>query len=158
MLFRLWQTLSDEDLEALISDQVACGTLGLSTVTVKLIGPEGEEHIACAVGTGPVHAAYNAVDSVVKIPVTRLDYSLSSVTKGIDAIASTKVLLRGQQGHSSTYALNGETAKRTFSGTGAGTDIVVSSVQAYINALNKILGFRVGSMGKTSGKVPNVSA
>eukprot|EP01018_Ginkgo_biloba_P032537 Gb_02916 [translate_table: standard] len=187
--------------------QVACGTLGLSTVTVKLIGPEGEEHIACAVGTGPVHAAYNAVDSIVKvfyrlliwsqyclrfsvdllpfcsafsyifenifvdylmpitslkvalqIPVTLLDYSLSSVTKGIDAIASTKVLLRGQQGHSSTYALNGETTKRTFSGTGAGTDIVVSSVQAYINALNKLLGFRVGSMGKTSGKVPNVSA
>eukprot|EP01018_Ginkgo_biloba_P032545 Gb_19657 [translate_table: standard] len=166
------KTLSDEDLEALISDQVfqpqiiwslvdlqvACGTLGLSTVTVKLIGPEGEEHIACSVGTGPVHAAYNAVDSIVKIPVTLLDYSLSSVTKGIDAIASTKVLLRGQQGHSSTYALNGETTKRTFSGTGAGTDIVVSSVQAYINALNKLLGFRVGSMGKTSGKVPNVSA
>eukprot|EP01018_Ginkgo_biloba_P032547 Gb_19659 [translate_table: standard] len=163
--------LSDEDLEALISDkvfqpqiiwslvdlQVACGTLGLSTGTLKLIGPDGEEHIACAVGTGPVDAAYKAVDSIVKIPVTLLDYSLSSVTKGIDAIASTEVLLREQQGLSSTYARNGETTARTFSGTGAGKDIVVSSVQAYINALNKILGFRVGSMGKTSGKVPNVS-
>eukprot|EP01018_Ginkgo_biloba_P032549 Gb_29676 [translate_table: standard] len=162
------KTLSDEDLEALISDevsqpqiiwslvglQVACGTLGLSTGTVKLTGPDGEEHIACAVGTGPVDAAYKAVDSIVKIPVTLLDYSLSAVTKGIDAIASTKVLLREQQGHS----LNGETTQRTFSGTGAGTDIVVSSVQAYINALNKISGFRGGSMGEISSKVTNVSA
>ena len=47
--------------------QVTCGTLGLSTATVKLIGADGEEKIACSVGTGPVDAAYKAVDSIVKV-------------------------------------------------------------------------------------------
>ncbi|KAL7209279.1 hypothetical protein ACSBR1_030919 [Camellia fascicularis] len=109
--------------------QVTCGTLGLPMATVKLIDADGEEHIACANGTGPVDSAYKAVDHIVKVPVTLLEYSMNAVTEGIDAIATTRVLIRGDNNH-------------TFSGTGAGMDIVVSSVQAYINALNKMLGFR----------------
>ncbi|KAL5991023.1 hypothetical protein ACLOJK_011929 [Asimina triloba] len=72
--------MTDADLEALVSDevfqpqavwslgdlQVTCGTLGLSTATVKLIGADGAEHVECAVGTGPVHAAYKAIDRIVQ--------------------------------------------------------------------------------------------
>lgn len=47
--------------------QVTCGTLGLSTATVKLISADGKEHIACSVGTGPVDSAYKAVDLIVKV-------------------------------------------------------------------------------------------
>lgn len=47
--------------------QVTCGSLGLSTATVKLSGINGDEHIACSVGTGPVDAAYKAVDLIVKV-------------------------------------------------------------------------------------------
>jgi 2-isopropylmalate synthase len=47
--------------------QVTCGTLGLSTATVKLIGADGTEHVACSVGTGPVDSAYKAVDLIVKV-------------------------------------------------------------------------------------------
>lgn len=47
--------------------QVTCGTLGLSTATVKLLDVDGKEHIACAVGTGPVDSAYKAVDLIVKV-------------------------------------------------------------------------------------------
>lgn len=47
--------------------QVACGTLGLSTATVKLVGVDNREHVACSVGTGPVDSAYKAVDLIVKV-------------------------------------------------------------------------------------------
>jgi hypothetical protein len=47
--------------------QATCGTLSLSTATVKLIGPDGEEKIACSVGTGPVDAAYKAVDQIIQV-------------------------------------------------------------------------------------------
>ena len=47
--------------------QVTCGTLGLSTATVKLIGSDGNTRIACSVGTGPVDSAYKAVDLIVKV-------------------------------------------------------------------------------------------
>lgn len=47
--------------------QVTCGTLGLSTATVKLVDIDGEEKIACSIGTGPVDAAYKAVDKIVQV-------------------------------------------------------------------------------------------
>ncbi|KAF8041337.1 hypothetical protein BT93_A0062 [Corymbia citriodora subsp. variegata] len=156
--------VSDADIRALVSDevfqpavvwklhdlQVTCGTLGLSTATVKLIGADGKEHVACSVGTGPVDSAYKAVDLIVKVPATLLEYSMSAVTEGIDAIATTRVLIRGENNHTSTHALTGEPVHRTFSGTGSSMDIAVSSVRAYIGALNKMLGF----MEQTPSEVP----
>ncbi|KAL6220006.1 hypothetical protein ACLB2K_007764 [Fragaria x ananassa] len=144
--------VTDADLRALVSDevfqpevvwklhdlQVTCGTLGLSTATVKLIDADGREHIACSVGTGPVDSAYKAVDLIVKEPVTLVEYSMNGVTEGIDAIATTRVVIRVEN----SDMVAGEISQRTFSGIGAGMDIVVSSVKAYIGALNKMLGFK----------------
>ncbi|VFQ67032.1 unnamed protein product [Cuscuta campestris] len=146
--------VTDEDVIALVSDevfqpqvfwrlsdvQVTCGSLGLSTATVKLFDADGEEHVACSVGTGPVDAAYKAVDLIAKVPVTLLEYSMSAVTEGIDAIATTRVLIR--ENSTSTHVLTDENANRSYSGTGAAMDIVISSVRAYVGALNKMLGFQ----------------
>ncbi|KAL7209286.1 hypothetical protein ACSBR1_030926 [Camellia fascicularis] len=148
------KNITDDDLMDLLSDvfvqpqvvwklgdvQVTCGTLGLPMATVKLIDAEGGEHIACANGTGPVVSAYKAIDHIVKEPVT-FEYSMNAVTGGIGAIAITQVVIHRDNNHTSTNASE-ETVCHTFSGTGAGMDIVVSSVRAYINALNKMLGFR----------------
>lgn len=54
--------------------QATCGTLGLSTATVKLIASDGEEKIACSVGTGPVDAAYKAIDSIVQVRLKMLAF------------------------------------------------------------------------------------
>ncbi|KAI5653679.1 hypothetical protein M9H77_30866 [Catharanthus roseus] len=149
------KSVTDDDLIALMSDevfqpqviwklgdvQVTCGSLGLSTATVKLIDADGKEHVACSVGRGPVDAAYRAIDLIVQVPVTLLEYSMNAVTEGIDAIATTRVLIRGENSHISTHALTGEVISRTFSGTGAEMDIVISSVRAYVGALNKMLSF-----------------
>ncbi|XP_030939183.1 2-isopropylmalate synthase 1, chloroplastic-like [Quercus lobata] len=163
--------VADADLRALVSDevfqpevvwklhdvQVTCGTLGLSTATVKLIDADGTEHVACSVGTGPVDSAYRAVNLIVKEPVTLLEYSMTAVTEGIDAIATTRVLIRGENSHASTHAHTGETVYRTFSGIGAGMDIVVCSVKAFIGALNKMLGFKEKPAVKTPAKTTTVS-
>ncbi|KAJ0811206.1 putative 2-isopropylmalate synthase [Helianthus annuus] len=66
------KVITDDDLIALVSDEVfqptvTCGTLGLSTATVKLIADDGTEQIACSTGTGPVDAAYKVVDLIVKV-------------------------------------------------------------------------------------------
>lgn len=148
--------VTDADIIALVSDeifqpelvwrlgdiQVTCGTLGLSTATVKLIHADDKEHIACAVGTGPVDSAYKAIDLIVKVPVTLLEYSMNAVTEGIDAISTTRVLIRGDDESLTRHNSTGEVFRRTYSGTGAGMDIVVSSVRAYIGALNKMLSVR----------------
>ncbi|KAK4483382.1 hypothetical protein RD792_010568 [Penstemon davidsonii] len=165
--------ITDDDLIALVSDevfqpqvvwkvgdvQVTCGSLGLSTATVKLIDVNGNEQIACSVGTGPVDAAYKAVDLIVKVPVTLLEYSMNAVTEGIDAIATTRVLIRGEDSVAATHALTGDKVNRAFSGTGAAMDIVISSVRAYIGALNKMIGFRdrVETLDPSESKVLQTS-
>jgi 2-isopropylmalate synthase len=46
---------------------VTCGTLGLSTATVRLVGDDGSTHIACSVGTGPMDSAYIVIDLIMKV-------------------------------------------------------------------------------------------
>jgi 2-isopropylmalate synthase len=78
------KTITDADLEALIADevyqprdvytldglQVACGTMGMPTATVRLRDPQGGLHIQACVGTGPVDATYKAIDTVIHAPNT----------------------------------------------------------------------------------------
>ncbi|TVU27050.1 hypothetical protein EJB05_29628, partial [Eragrostis curvula] len=158
--------VTDEDIEALLSDEIfqakviwslvdvqaTCGTLGLSTATVKLIAPDGEEKIGCSVGTGPVDAAYKAVDQIIQIPTILREYSMTSVTEGIDAIATTRVVVTGDVSNNAKHALTGQSFNRSYSGSGADVDIVVSSVRAYLGALNKMCSF-VGAV-KAGTEVP----
>mmetsp|Transcript_11746 Transcript_11746/g.22329 ORF Transcript_11746/g.22329 Transcript_11746/m.22329 type:complete len:634 (-) Transcript_11746:519-2420(-) len=137
--------VSDDDLMAILSDelyqpveiwklldlQVVAGTSGTPTATVRLQGPDGMPKIHCSVGTGPVDAAYKAVDMALQMPAVLTEYSMQAVNGGIDALAVTKVTVKATQ--------SGLMYDRAFSGSGADTDIVVSSVRAYINALNKMI-------------------
>jgi 2-isopropylmalate synthase len=144
--------ITDADLEALMADQlegptefyklagvqVACGTLGMPTATVKIIDPAGVEHVRAAVGTGPVDAAYRAIDQVVNAPNTLLEYAVHAVTEGIDALGEVTVRICTQDGE-----------YRTFGGHGADTDIIVSSVKAYMAAINRMLA-ATGGVGITA--------
>ena len=157
-------SFADEDLLALVADevhqpealwaledlQVVCGTMGLPTATVKMRGPDGGLRVTSAVGTGPVDAAYKAVDAIVGVPVSLVEYSVNAVTAGIDALATTRVQIApteatnqtaaGSGGGGVVNAQTGAVMSRTFSGSGTDEDIVCSSTRAYVSALNKLLG------------------
>ncbi|PWA75189.1 2-isopropylmalate synthase B [Artemisia annua] len=77
----------------------------------------------------------------VQAPVKLLEYSMSAVTAGIDAIASTRVVIDAENDQTTTLA-TGQKVVRTYSGTGASMDIVISSVRAYVGAINKMLGLK----------------
>lgn len=153
--------LEDEDLEALVTDQagsinelweltdlqVSTGMSGIPTATVKMMGPDGVERYVPATGTGPVDAVYKAIDQITGVSVDLLSYSLQSVNEGIEALATTRVVLRpGAEGaveRRGTNAQSGLTIVKKFSGAGTDTDIVVASARAYISALNKLLSWNV---------------
>ena len=136
------KTVTDADLEALVADeaaqkpedvfrlidiQVACGTMGLPTATVKMENQAGEESIIAAVGTGPVDAAYKAIDMIIGAPNVLLEFNVHAVTEGIDALGEV------------TVRISPEDSNRTFGGYGADSDIIVSSVKAYVAALNRMI-------------------
>ena len=148
------KVVADEDLIALVNDeqsqvqatwvlkdiQVVCGT-GLPTATVRLEDTTKQDAavvVATSIGTGPVDAAYKAIDSIVGLEVELTDYSMASVTEGIDALANTRVVIK-PVGQSLVENAQGSVRQRTFTGTAASEDIVVASGRAYLSALNKIL-------------------
>ncbi|MGQ0602275.1 MAG: 2-isopropylmalate synthase [Anaerolineales bacterium] len=147
------KTITDADLEALVSDeiqqrnefytldgmQLACGTMGMPTATVRLKGPDGRTHTVAAIGTGPVDAVYKAIDQIVQQPATLLEFVIHAVTEGIDAIGEVTVRIQSDEVSQTENAQTGATRARTFGGYGADTDIIVASAKAYLAALNKLL-------------------
>jgi 2-isopropylmalate synthase len=147
------KVIADADLEALVSDelsqahelftldgmQVACGTMGMPTATVRLRGPDGQLHVVAAVGTGPVDATYKSIDAIVQAPNTLLEFDIHAITEGIDAMGQVTVRIEGEGGQPALDAQKEISRPRTFGGYGADTDIVVASAKAYLAALNKML-------------------
>lgn len=129
--------IDDRDLDALVSEerrtvedvykldllQVSCGNQLVPTATVRIIGPDGRELQTTSTGTGPVDAAYRAINGLIGIPNRLLEYNVNSVTEGIDAQGEVTVRI--------------EAHDRTFVGRAADTDIVVASAKALLNALNR---------------------
>ncbi|MCO5196687.1 MAG: 2-isopropylmalate synthase [Anaerolineae bacterium] len=127
------------EIFALQDLQVTCGTINMPMASVRLQGPDGEQYTAATIGTGPVDACYKAVDQIIGLPVNLIEYTVRSVTDGIDAIGEVAVRLEPLDASTRTSPQTGVARPVQFSGHGAETDIVVASVKAYLSALNKAL-------------------
>ncbi|MCL2160957.1 MAG: 2-isopropylmalate synthase, partial [Betaproteobacteria bacterium] len=88
------------------------------------LSADGREIRRQAVGSGPVDAAFKAIETIAESGSQLLLYSVNAITTGTDAQGEVTVrLARGG---------------RIVHGQGADTDIIVASVKAYLNALNKL--------------------
>ena len=131
--------ITDKDIESLVAEeqrtvseayhldriQVSCGDRGIPTAAVRLIAPDGEVLADAALGAGPVDAVCQAINRLVGVPNVLAEFTVKSVTGGIDAIG--EVLIRI------------ESEGVSYTGRGADTDIIVASAKAYTNALNRLL-------------------
>jgi len=128
----------DEDLQALMSDEAvtpagehfrllsSCfhsetGETPRAKLTLSVGGSEAR---AESDGSGPVDAAFKAIEQVAQSGTDLLLYSVNAITTGTDAQGEVTVRL----------AKGG----KVVNGQGADTDIVVASAKAYLNALNKL--------------------
>lgn len=150
--------MEDDDLEALVSDQsgmvnklwevtglqVTTGMSGMPTATVKMMGPDGVERYVAQTGTGPVDAVYKAIDAITGVRINLESYNMNSVTEGIEALASTRVVISPM----SKTGLDDICKERKFSGLGSDSDIVTSSARAYTSALNKLLTYTMRRQSK----------
>ena len=132
--------ITDRDIEAILEDrahrafhetyeldlvQVTCGTGGIPTATVRLKTDDGKVLEDAALGDGPVHAVYRAINRIVDVPNVLTEFTVYSVTEGIDALGGVTIKI--------------ESRGRAFTGHGSDTDIIVASTHAYMNALNRLL-------------------
>jgi 2-isopropylmalate synthase len=128
----------DEDLQALVSDSLTVENERVCLISLKVGSETGETPVASITlsvddkesqvemaGSGPVDAAYRAIEQIVKSNTELQLYSVNNITSGTDSQGEVNVRL--------------EKGGRIVSGQGSDTDIVIASAKAYINALNKIL-------------------
>jgi len=99
------------------------GNIMMATSHIRI--HKGEEVLdAVGVGDGPVDASFIAIEKLVGCNYELDDFRIRSVTEGREALGETVVRLRHEG--------------LIFSGRGVSTDIVGSSIMAYLNAINKI--------------------
>ncbi|NBR26789.1 MAG: 2-isopropylmalate synthase [Betaproteobacteria bacterium] len=129
----------DEDLQALITEEnleqveneryrlvslTAHSETGEQPYAKIVVSDGGVEKPAKADGSGPVDAAFKAIETLIASGAELLLYSVNNITSGTDSQGEVTVRL-SKEG-------------RIVNGQGSDTDIVVASAKAYINALNKL--------------------
>lgn len=129
------KTVYDKDIEALLIGQYSQVEDGYELVDYQTATSEGkdaktiiqvsyqDERIErVGTGKGPIDAAFDAMAQITGEDVRLQDFSIHAVTQGKDAIGETLVKI--------------EKDGRMYSGKGMSTDIIKSSILAYMNAIN----------------------
>lgn len=136
--------ITDADLEAIVAQEI--GTKGIDRYTftsldvhggtkvhpsaeVELVDAESGATVgARGEGNGMIDAAVAAIAAATGVSGSVLDFKVSSVTKGGDALGQVAIQLE----------VDGVKA----SGRGVATDVVEASARAYLNAVNRIVRIR----------------
>ncbi|MBP7344888.1 MAG: 2-isopropylmalate synthase [Clostridia bacterium] len=135
------KNITDSDLEAIVNNKERfIGTYRLehfdvhttksstSSCVIKL-SKEGSVIEGVSLGDGPINAAYNAINNLTgNICEQLVNYSIHSVSDGNDALGEVTVKLKSKD--------------IIVTGRGLSTNIIESSIMAYINGINKILEMR----------------
>jgi len=129
--------VKDEDLEVLIGNakkedrniklellQVVCGSSTVPMATVK-ITHNGETLSATASGNGPIDASFSAVKQLIKRKVRLEEFLIQAITMGSDDIGKVHVQI--------------ENRGKLYYGFSANVDIVTASVEAFLDAISKIV-------------------
>lgn len=129
----------DEDLQALVTEVTSEAALdhyrlvamevhsamGETPNAKVVVNLDGKEQRASAEGSGPVDAAFKAIEGIAKSGSNLLLYSVNAITEGTDSQGEVTVRL--------------EKGGRIVNGSGADTDIIIASAKAYIHALNLLV-------------------
>ena len=129
----------DEDLQALVSDSNSRATTerfklvslsansqtGEKPTSEVVLNVDGQEKTSKSDGSGPVDAAFKAIEQLIDSKASLQLYSVNSITEGTDSQGEVTVRL--------------EKGGRIVNGNGADTDIVIASAKAYICALNMLM-------------------
>lgn len=131
--------ISDADIEAIMHKRVKInvtymldgfdvhtGSTGSTACVVRL--KKGEKLIEdVSLGNGPVEAAINVINKIAGLKGYMLDdYNIHSISEGRDALGEVIVKIKKPDG-------------KRITGRGLSTNIIESSILAYVDGVNKIL-------------------
>jgi 2-isopropylmalate synthase len=131
----------DDDLEAIVSDEISRGPDRYEIVDVKVqsgtkqtpkakvkLKIAGKAKSGEATGDGPVDAAFKAIRKIAGFKGELLKFNVAAITGGTDAQGEVSVSIKDKG--------------RQVQGVGTHADIIQASAKAYVNALNRLEHFR----------------
>lgn len=139
------KNISDEDVRALFEEAVFDSHIQngyeldtfqtqsgnrVKAMALVSLSRQSEVFSEAAMGEGPIDSSFNAINRIVGKEFKLVNYSIKALTGGTDALGEVRVRIS-----------DGE---RESIGKGISTDIVESSIKAYVNAINRAL-FAAGS-------------
>jgi len=121
------QVIGEEKIVDLCDMAVVTGIKVIPTASVRLT-LEGKEYVAAETGVGPVDAVLKAITKLTSnLEKIRLsEYRLEAITGGSNAVAEVVIKVEDEKGN-------------IVSARAAREDIVMASVEAMINGINKLL-------------------
>jgi 2-isopropylmalate synthase len=121
------EVIAEEKIVDLCDMAVVTGIKVIPTASVRLV-LDGKEYIAAETGVGPVDAALKAIQKLTSnlAKITLNEYRLEAITGGSNAVAEVVIKVEDERGH-------------IVSARAAREDIVMASVEAMINGINKCL-------------------
>ncbi|MEI3604219.1 2-isopropylmalate synthase [Pseudogracilibacillus sp. SE30717A] len=105
--------------------QVQYGSNNIPTASVELLTPNQDIVQEACTGSGSVEALYATLDKLIDEELELIDYQISSVGGGRDALAEAHVQM----------VVNGE----QMNGRGSAQDVMEASANAFLNAVNRYL-------------------
>ena len=107
-----------------------------ATVRIKTLdGSVVTEAATSETGNGPVDAAFKAIQRAIKINVELVEFFVSSIGPGSEAIG--KVIVRIKDNDD------------VYEDSGLSTDIIIASAEAFVNALNNKVAFEATVVAHT---------
>lgn len=132
------KSINDDDLEVLAGSssdkknnkiklkhlQVLCGksTIPMATVTLDI---NGEPFTATSAGNGPVDAAFSSIKKLINHHFRVEEYLVQAITRGSDDLGKVHIQIENKGNY--YYGFSGH------------TDVITASVEALIDAVNKIV-------------------
>jgi 2-isopropylmalate synthase len=134
----LKQSVTTDDLRALVENEIVkvaetykldhlqfqSGMGGMTPQALVRLRTPAELLEATATGSGPVDAAYKALATLAPIPFELESYDLKAIGSGTDALGEVTIRATADG--------------RTLYGRAISTDVVHSSVLAYVDVINKL--------------------
>jgi 2-isopropylmalate synthase len=134
--------ITEADLEAIVAEELGLGIVHrytivslelrggtVATPSATVVLTDGTEKVESdGSGNGMIDAAIDAISRATGISGTVLDFKVSSVTSGGDALGDVVIQL--------------ESGGIKASGRGVATDVVEASARAYLNAVNRVMRLR----------------
>ncbi len=132
------KNVSDEDVRAIVEEAIMDSHIDdgyelesyqtqsgnkIKAMSMVTLSKNGKQFVEAATGEGPIDASFNAINKLISKDYKLVFYNIKAVTGGTDALGEVRVRIS-----------DGE---NEYVGKGFSTDIIESSIKAYINAINR---------------------